>query len=247
MVAITVPPQQQIPQQASVPGVFAVQSVTAQTTYVFDLVLSIEHEQRLEKTKHPIQTGADISSHAYLMPARVVMMIGMSDAMAAYSSGFDPAAPPYISAFSGSQSKSVSAYQQMLTLQAARVPLTITTRLRTYQNMVITSVQPREDNATITGLKMRIEFEQIYTAAIAQVPNSARPNDTESNGLGTVNPQPVSAITEQQFNVDNYVPGTPVKVGSQTYGAPELVPTNVPGAGNYSSVNVASLQQLSGS
>ena len=185
------------------------------TTYVFDAVLELEHEQRWEKTRHPVQTGADLSSHAYLMPPRVVMYIGMSDAMAAYASGANNASttsatPDTATPFSGSStSKSVNAYQTMITLQAARSPLTVTTRLRTYTNMLITSISPREDFKTITGLKMRIEFEQIFTATTVAATTggsvsslgavSARPDATQQTGLGQVNSGALSAVTAGQF------------------------------------------------
>ena len=212
------------------------------TTYVFDAVLDLEHEQRVEKTHHPVQTGADLSSHAYLMPARLVLYVGMSDAMDAYSSGADPTKPPYITAFTGSRSKSVSAYRQMISLQAARVPLTVTTRLRTYTNMIITSVSPREDFKTINGLRMRVEFEQIFTASTMDVPNSARSNTTASTGLGTINPVTVQTSTQKQFQI----PQTqglklPLTAAPTQFTTPanDLLTNylaNVPGAGSYSSV-----------
>ena len=158
-------------------------------TYVFDAVLSLEHDQRLVKTQHPVQTGASISSHAYLMPAQLVLYVGMSDAMQAYAAGI----------WAGNASKSVSAYQTMLSLQAARIPLTVVTRLRTYNNMIITSVAPREDSKTITGLRMRVELEEIFTASTALSPTSARSNDTASTGLGAVNPVPLSTTAVSQF------------------------------------------------
>jgi hypothetical protein len=221
MVSVTVPPQNTSTNDTSGS---ASPSVTQQLTYVFDAVLTLDHEQRLEKTRHPVQTGADISSHAYLMPAQLSLYIGMSDAMAAYASSLTGATTP----FTGSPSKSVSAYLTMINLQASRIPLTITTRLRTYKNMIITSVAPHEDSKTITGLRMRIDFEQIFTAAIASQPVSARPGDTDSTGLGQVNTQPPSASVNNQFGVNNANPALP------TY--------NTPGAGSYSSVNTSNLQ-----
>lgn len=218
------------------------------TTYVFDAVLDLEHEQRVEKTHHPVQTGADLSSHAYLMPARLVLYVGMSDAMDAYSAGADPAQPPYITAFTGDPSKSVSAYKQMISLQAARVPLTVTTRLRTYTNMIITSVGPREDFKTITGLRMRVEFEQIFTATTADVPNSVRSNTTDTTGLGTVNPATVPTPTQNQFQIPQAatpqlpIPGTlPATAPSTQWTTPanDLMTNylaDVPGSGSYSSV-----------
>lgn len=195
------------------------------TTYVFDAVLDIEHSQRLEKTSHPVQTGADISSHAYLVPATCVLYVGMSDAMDAYSNG-----PANISPWTGNPSKSVSAYQTLLTLQAQRQPMTVTTRLRTYTNMVITDISPKEDYRTIAGLRCRVEFGQIRTATVNVTPASARANDTQTTGLGQVNPQPVPAATENQFNINNYGGVTPIDQ------------VNIPGAGDFSSVNTNSLQ-----
>jgi len=53
--------------------------------WVFDAFLRIQHTQMLRITQHPIQNAASISDHAYMLPATVVMEIGMSDAMAAYA------------------------------------------------------------------------------------------------------------------------------------------------------------------
>ena len=234
-------------------------SGSTRTTYVFDAVLELEHEQRLEKTHHPVQTGADISSHAYLMPPRVVLYIGMSDAMDAYSNGANAAntvggaTPDNVSSFSGSStSKSVNAYQTMISLQAARQPLTVTTRLRTYTNMVITSVSPREDYKTITGLRMRVEFEQIFTAlttsssvdsSASLAPLTARPDATQQTGLGQVTPSAVSSTTQSQFQypsanppVTSATPSPIVNAGIDIYNT-----VNVPGAGLYSSVAGQSL------
>ncbi len=269
MVSITQVPQQQTnaipvgtpgqPVPGAVPGTGAalftfkttVTPTVLQTTYVFDAVLELEHEQRLEKTHHPVQTGADISSHAYLMPPRVVMYVGMSDAMDAYANGTNAAntvggaTPGNVSSFSGSStSKSVNAYQTMITLQAARQPLTVTTRLRTYTNMVITSVSPREDYKTITGLRMRIEFEQIFTAlttsasidpASSVAPLTARPDATQQTGLGQLTPSAVTTTTQSQFP---YPPSVKSAASSLASAGALAVPStvDVPGAGFYSSI-----------
>ena len=227
-------------------------SASTQTTYVFDAVLDLEHEQRLEKTHHPVQTGADISSHAYLMPARLVMNIGMSDAMDAYSTGQNDtnsagnANPNTVAPFTGtSSSKSVNAYQTMITLQAARQPLTVTTRLRTYTNMMVVGVSPHEDYKTITGLRMRVEFEQIFMASTmsggttaSQPALNARPDTAPPAGLGQVNPGSVSSTTQQQFQYPQQGTGTGngqpyiSSTGEAFYYPPT---TSVPGAGAYSS------------
>ena len=246
MVSITVEPQStQTTNQAT--GTLSTTTI-GKATYVFDAVLTLEHEQVLEKTQHPVQTGADLSSHAYLQPARLSMAIGMSDAMDSYASGQDPTKPPYITPFSGSASKSVSAYQQMLSLQASRQLLTITTRLRTYQHMLVSSVSAREDYRTIKGLRMQVEFSQVFVANVVSVPASARPNSTDNTGLGSVNTTPPSASVTSQFGVPPKVtPSTTLTQDFQNlYQWLQSNPSGVavPGAGSYSSVNVNNLQQL---
>jgi hypothetical protein len=98
--------------------------------------------------------------------------------------------------------------------------------------MIIASISPREDRRTITGLRMRLEFEQILTATVsssANNSNSARPQDTGSTGLGQVNTQSPNTTTLSQYQV------------TDTSG----VDGTIPGSGSISSVNVNSLQNLS--
>ena len=215
MVMVSVPPQSNTSGVGSNNDTFTVQAnTTASTNYVFDAVLTLEHDQRLVKTQHPVQTMSDLSSHAYLMPAHLVMFVLMSNV-----SPIRMGAPgATVTPFSGNPDKSVAAYQQMLTLQASRQPLTVTTRLRTYTSMVVLAVTPVEDSKTITGLRMRVEFEQILTASTAPSANSARSNTTASTGLGSVSPQPTNPTTSGQFAVPS---GT--------------VPVQAPGAGSYTS------------
>lgn len=250
MVSITVPSSANGQAQVSSDGQgnFVSQN-QAPTTYVFDAVIELNHTQRGTKTKHPVQTGADISSHFYLEPAQLSLSVGMSDAMDAYATGQDPTQPPYITAFTGNPSKSVSAYLTMQSLQASAVPLTITTRLRTYTNMVIIGLTPRENSRTIAGLRMIIDFEEIPLASISTSPVSARPNDTGETGLGTVNSQTPNTQITNQFNTtqasqqnSSLVDAPTSNLLSWLKANPQGV--NTPGAGDYSSVNTNNLQQL---
>jgi hypothetical protein len=185
-----------------------------QTRYVFDAVIRTGHNQRLTKTQHPIQTGANISDHAYIEPGRVMLDIGMSDAVASYSGGM----------WSGGPTKSVSAYQTLLALQYSRVPLMLTTKYRSYTNLVITAVDADDTVKTIASLKARVEFEEIFFGSTQVVADSARPQVTSSTPLGTVYAQPPSPQDVSQYQVPATVP-----------------PINVPGAGDFSSTNINNL------
>ena len=260
MIAITVPAgyTTTVPNNTPVPvdsngvGIISTKK-TAPTSYVFDAVLSLDHEQTLTKTKHPVQTGAAVSSHAYIEPASLVMYVLMSDVVPQFSASNQTVAP-YIQQWTGNPSKSVSAFQQVLALQAARIPLTVTTRLRNYTNMLILRVSPHEDNKSITGARFRIEFEQLFIANTQANPISARPNDTQSTGLGAVNVQPPPASIPTQFSTTD-IPSTKEPGAANGLSAAQNANlytwlganpqgVNVPGAGDYSSVNTNSLQQL---
>lgn len=198
---------------------------TTQTQYVFDAVLQAAHQQELRTTEHPVQTGSSISDHAYIVPARLVLEIGMSDVMDAF---FNP------STWTGARSKSVSAFNTLVAIRNARIPVSVTTRLFSYTNMLLRSISADETPKTIAGLRARIEFFQLFMATTLQTQNSARPQDTENTNLGTVSsPQPTSAEESQ-----NGIAGL-----LQRSGAP-FVPSTAFGAGNYSSVNVNNLDSL---
>lgn len=212
----------------------SVAATTAPLTYIFDAVLALDHGQTLTKTVHPVQTGAAVSSHAYLEPSSLIMDVLMSDVSQGYVSVNQTTSPYYQTwpgATSGSvgnaPSRSVSAYKTILKLQAQRVPLTITTRLRTYYNMLISSVSPREDNKTVRGLRMRVQFDQVFIAGTQTVPISALTSTTNMTGLGSI------GTTALQNAITNM------------YGIPQATtppaPTNAIAAGGFSSYPTTSV------
>jgi len=212
----------------------AAQIVSGIVAYMFDAVLDLEHEQTLTKTVHPVQTNAAVNTHAYLNPAQLVLYVLMSDVSGSYAGGVSQSTSPYIQAWTGNPSKSVSAYLQMINLQSARALLTVTTRLRTYSNMLITKVSPREDYKSINAARFRVEFEQVILVTTQAAPVSARPNDTATTGLGAVNPSPPSNTVSNQFGVP--AASTTNKL-SPLPPLPTPVPTavNIPGAGTFTS------------
>jgi hypothetical protein len=162
---------------------------TPDKIFVFDAVIKTEHQQRIEKTQHPIQTGANVSDHAYIMPARVELEIGMSDAMDSYVPG----------SWSDNPSKSVSAYQTMVALAKARTPVTVTTRLAVYQNMLLTAISAPDNIETRFGLKASLVFEELFTGTITTQTVSARPDLTNSTSLGSKQGLPFDAAANAKF------------------------------------------------
>jgi Dit-like phage tail protein len=162
------------------------------TTYFFDAVLAVDHGQEMRITEHPIQSGASISDHAYLLPNRVVLEIGMSDVMDSFVSG----------QYSDFNSKSVSAYRKFKELQELRIPLTLTTRLDTYENMMIEDVRTRDDISTLHALRAHIRFRQIFVGRASVAVQSSRPNATNTSnpGAAAVQSIPQSLAKNQDFS-----------------------------------------------
>jgi hypothetical protein len=157
------------------------------TFYYFDAVIRAEHSQDLEITRHPVQDKANISDHAYLLPVHIMLEIGMSDAMDRY------APTDYSSDFS----KSVSAYKEFADLQKNRTRVSLTTRLATFDNLLIKSIRPVEDHTTKFALKATILFEQIITGRISTHTVTAKPQVTKKTEKGTQQvTQPKPAITK---------------------------------------------------
>jgi hypothetical protein len=156
--------------------------------YVFDAVLSTQHESTLSITSHPVESGAAISDHSYVNPAQVTLQIAMSDV-----------AHPIGDQFSGGRSRSVTAYQLLLQLQEQRIPLQLTTRLKSYSNMLVQSISAPDDVKTFHALRATVVLKEIFSATVETVKISARPHLTDATPKGEVQPVPADESTASQI------------------------------------------------
>jgi len=144
--------------------------------YFFDAVFREEHTSTLKITEHPIQSGSNIVDHAYMEPRRLVMDIGMSDAMDTL----------YDSQWSGAYTKSVSAYRILLALQTARTTVSVHTRLYDYTNMLIESITAPDDYSTQLGLKCTVTLRELMVVEVDTNSTSTDTQTTDSTNSGTV-------------------------------------------------------------
>lgn len=193
-----------------------------ETVYVFDGVLRAEHDQRAVVTLDPVQTGAPLSDHAFIVPPQLMIEIAMSDAMQSF----------FLGQWADGPSKSVSAYQTLVAIQQQRLPISIATRLRQYDNMLITEIRADEEARTANALKAYVTFTQILTASVEVTSstvnfnldpaNSSMPQTTAQSLVGQVQPLPVPSAMQAQKYVSS-------------------VSTVVAASGHWSSVNLSSL------
>lgn len=168
----------------------------------FDAVMHTETEERMTITSHPVQSGANISDHAYREPVIINMEITMSDAMASRVPG----------QFSGVGSRSVNAYTMLRELMHERMPVTVLTRLGSYENMLIESISAPEDVESINSLNINVSLKEVITASVSDTKVSARQWVTGGqNNQGQVQGRPVprSFLREMEINV-----GSPISLKS---------------------------------
>ena len=216
-------------------------STTPAETYVFDGVITAEHEQQSVVTLNPVQTGAALTDHVYVLPPRLTIEIEMSDSMQSYKLG----------QWTGAPSRSVAAYQTLSDLQQKNTPVSISTPLRQYPIMMITELRAPQSKDTRYALKATVTFTGILTALVTQVqssdllftnPDSSLHQTTNQTVGGQIQQQAVPAAVDSQNNIANAPPpfGNPPGMDAPPTG---WVPF-VPGSGNWSSDNVNVLPEL---
>jgi hypothetical protein len=130
--------------------------VRAIGTIIPDVVVREVHRDQIVITDHPVERGAAISDHAFKMPSEVEMDCGWSNSTA------------------GVEGYVQLVYQELLDLQASRVPFTVFTGKRSYQNMLIRSLEVTTDETSekalyvVAGLREIIIVDTQTTSVPAQ-------------------------------------------------------------------------------
>lgn len=120
-----------------------------------DVVVSEKHQDALEITEHPVEIGAPVSDHSYKRPAEVTMEMGFSGG----GSLLDFADTSAIGISLGTSPKEI--YQQILDLQASRVPFDVTTGKRQYSNMLIRAIEVTTDRTSENVLMCVLTLREV--------------------------------------------------------------------------------------
>ena len=123
--------------------------------FFFDGFINIDHSFRTTITSHPVQTGANISDHAYNEPTELRMTIKMSDSSQDIVDG----------QFAGmAYTRSVAAFNVLKELNYQRLAFQVHTRLATYQNMMIESLSISDDLQNLHGLEAVVNMKELLVA-----------------------------------------------------------------------------------
>lgn len=161
------------------------------------VVISEKHSDTLEITEHPVETGAPVSDHAYKRPSEVVMEVGFSgggsllDFIDTSSLGLTLGLSPR------------ETYQQILDLQASRIPFDVVTGKRLYSNMLIRAIEVTTDrtseNVLMAVLTLReviiTQTLQITVADKADMKEGANTSAVINSGTKAAKPQNESLLS----------------------------------------------------
>lgn len=129
-------------------------------------------------TNHPVETGAAISDHAFMMPVEVEMKVGWSDSTA------------------GFQGYSAIIYQALQGLQKARQPFVVVTGKRLYTNMLIVALEVTTTEQSEYSLMVRVGLREVIIAS------------TSTTSAGTpASPQSTGGTTESGTKQATPLPG----------------------------------------
>lgn len=135
-----------------------------------DVTVEEHHTDDLEITDHPVENGADVTDHAFLLPPSVTITAGVSDSGGSNSDT------------SGGDKRSVEAYEKLLELQKKREPFDLITGKRVYKNMLIRSLSTTTDKETENALIFTAELRQVIMATIQVV---SIPRSRQKRGMVT--------------------------------------------------------------
>lgn len=153
-----------------------------------DVVIEEISDDDLAITDHPVEVGATISDHAFMMPCRVLMRCGWSNSTA------------------GTEGYVQEVYQALLALQRQREPFTVYTGKRVYTNMLIGRLNQETTQETenalmvVAGLREVIITNTQQTSSAPQSAQGVPERTTSVSDTGSVNIEPVPGIVSQDLS-----------------------------------------------
>ncbi len=136
-------------------------------TILPDVVVEELHRDELVITSHPVETGAPISDHAFKLPQEVEIRCGWSNSSAGFVG--------YVELV----------YNELLALQQSRVPFTVFTGKRVYQDMLIRSLQVTTDETSEWALMVTAGLQQVIIANTATTSQTANASPSMSSRVGS--------------------------------------------------------------
>jgi len=156
------------------------------TVFTFDAGFSESPTDEAEVTRHPVEDGADITDHVQDLPARLSLVVGLTNSPL-------PEQGPM------AKNRDLDLYLELLDVKRRGELLQVVTGLRVYDNMVLTRVAPTRTARSGQALEINIDFEEVKLTTTETVDI---PPAQQRRRAGRQNPEAVAkAATAEQINV----------------------------------------------
>lgn len=146
---------------------------------VFDAIIKTDHTSKITATSHPVEYGANISDHAFVEPAEISIEVAVSNTERRNTFG------------KGDRAK--NAFDELMKLQHSRKLITVSTRYKTYSNMLILSISVPDDYLTMDTFRASLMLKEILVVNTSTVKVSERESEqahkTGSTNGGTKQPE----------------------------------------------------------
>jgi hypothetical protein len=120
----------------------------------FDAVFMEDHSAELEVTENPVETGVLVADHAFMKPYTVRMTVGVTNTPLRHM-----AHDPYDNS---GESRIKAAYNLLLELQKKAEPFDVVTGLHLYRNMLVTTINGRQEGANNNAIKFEVTLREIH-------------------------------------------------------------------------------------
>jgi hypothetical protein len=157
---------------------------------VVDCTISESHEASVTVTKHPVEDGAKITDHA--RPEPVTLTIEGMVSNTPIASVFTTGGAIYSA---GAQGPVQSAYKMLIDLHDNPRLIDIVTKLRTYHNMILTSLKIPRDAKTGDVIRFSANFQEIRTVqtqiitVVSAIPGGAKQVQAAKKPIDSTTPK----------------------------------------------------------
>lgn len=127
------------------------------STIELDIIISESATATAKVTENPVEFGSNINDHIIIEPMTFSTQGVVSDISSSIIGQFTRT--PTV--FNRGNSKSREAWEALLELHASRQPFSLVQGLREYQNVVILSINERQDKDTSKGLFFNATMREI--------------------------------------------------------------------------------------
>lgn len=129
-----------------------------------DAVLREDHSNDVSLTTNPVESGVRITDHAVLEPRTLTIVAEVTDTplgTAAVGQLVNSASNLFGTSTEDNITRSVAAYRALIDLQEKLEPISVQTKLRLYEDMMITGISSVTDKKSFKSVPLIIKLTQV--------------------------------------------------------------------------------------